>query len=383
MKNNYFKVLIIAFMIFSVRSYSQCSSCTTTITGNDASNYVVSAGNTLCISATGNATGLITVGPGGILCNAGFVNSSNLWVAGGALENFGTINTSNILVSGQGMFNNNGTVQMDSLHVTNMGSQFFNQPYGTIIGIRLGNSDSSTFSNDGNITVDYMADSAAFFQNGSTGSFIVNVDFANAYNSSFWNSGYYKVMRDFYNSTGSTFDMNCMGIIGRDWYNSALIYGPQSGCGGFNITGGSYNSGAIGTSSSYVDICDAGNPTFGLDGPGGTISTTTTYCACSNSCVQGTIGIESFEATDAIILALYPNPAVNSISLLINAKRSETMSIEVFDMMGKKQLIRTMNSVIGENKLDLDISQLVQGTYILNVIDENQLQTKQMFNVLK
>lgn len=381
MQNNYLKILLFAFMVFSVRSYSQCTSCTSTITGNDASNYVVSSGNTLCISSAGNATGLITVGTGGTLCNEGAINSTNLWVAGGVVNNYGTINTDKILVSGQGSFYNHSTVTMDSLLVTNIYSVLSNS--GSITGIRLGNSDNSSITNAGNITVDYMADSAASFTNDATGSFNVNYDFGNAYNSGFFNYGYYKVMRDFYNSTSSTFETTCMGIVGRDWYNSALILGPTSGCGGFNIAGGSYNSGSIGSASTHVDICDAGNPTWGLDGPAGTIATTTTYCACSNNCMQLVNSIKPVESSDAIIVSLYPNPAVNSVSVLINSKRNETMIIEVYDMMGKKQLTRRLTSSVGENKLDLEISKLAQGTYILNVIDENQLQTKQMFSVLK
>jgi hypothetical protein len=212
---------------------------------------------------------------------------------------------------------------------------------------------------------------------------IVNYDFGNAYNSGFFNYGYYKVMRDFYNSTNSTFETTCMGIVGRDWYNSALISGPTSSCGGFNIAGASYNSGTIGSASTHIDICDAGNPTFGLDGPGGTIASTTTYCACSNSCVQLPIGIGSVEASDAMIISLYPNPAVNSVSLLISTKRAGMLIIEVIDMMGKKQISKTITSLAGDNKLDLEIPELAQGTYILNIIDEDQYQTKKMFSVQK
>jgi hypothetical protein len=381
MQNNYLKISLAVFMVFSVRLYSQCTSCTTTISGNDPSNYVVNSGNTLCVASSGNATGLITVGTGGILCNQGSINSTNLWVAGGVLNNYGTINTDKILVSGQGDFYNYGVVTMDSLLVTNIYSFLSN--LGSISGIRLGNSDNSDIKNAGNITVDYMADSNASFSNYANGSFIVNYDFANSYTSHFSNSGYYKVMRDFYNSTNSTFETTCMGIVGRDWYNSALFLGSSSSCGGFNIAGASYNSGTIGSPFHNTDICDAGNPALGLDGPGGTIAATTSYCACSNSCVQLPNGIKPIQASDVIVVSLYPNPAINLVSLTINARRTETITIEVFDMMGKKQLTRTISSNVGENKLDLDIAELAQGTYILNIIDEKQLMTKQMFSVLK
>jgi hypothetical protein len=380
MKHYYSKAVFIALTLFGFKANAQCSSCTGTITGVDPANYVIGAGTTLCITSTGTATGLITVGAGGTLCVEGTINSTNLWVAGGTLINHGTISTDKILTSGQGNFYNYGSITMDSLLVTNIYSTLSNS--GSISGIRLGNSDYSNITNTGNITVDYMGDSAASFTNDAAGSIIVNYDFANAYNSGFFNNGYFKVMRDFYNSTGSTVEVTCMAIVGRDWYNTAVILGPNSSCGGFNIAGGSYNTGSIGSASAYIDICDAGNPTFGLDGPGGTIATTTTYCACSNNCVQVISGISPVESSD-VITALYPNPAVTSISLMVNSGRSETLTIEIYDMMGKKQMNKTINANSGENKLELDITELSQGTYIVNVIDGHQLQSKQLFNVLK
>jgi hypothetical protein len=380
MKHSYSGILFIAMLTLGLNANAQCSSCTSTITGMDASNHVVNSGTTLCISSTGTATGLITVAPGGILCNEGTINSTNLWVAGGTLTNHGTINTDKILTSGQGYFYNYGTVTMDSLLITNIYSLLSNT--GSITGIRLGNSDYSSITNMGNITVDYMGDSAASFTNDVSGSLIVNYDFANAYNSGFFNYGYYKVMRDFYNSTGSTFETTCMGIVGRDWYNTGIILGPNSSCGGFSIAGGSYNTGTIGSASTHVDICDAGNPSLGLDGPGGTIATTTTYCACSNACTQLT-GIANVESGDVMIGNIYPNPAVNSISVKFSSKNPGTLKVEVYDMIGKMQISSQMNAVSGDNKCEIEISKLAQGTYILNLIDEEQLRSKQLFTVQK
>lgn len=380
MKQHYPRILFIALMAFGLKANAQCSSCTITITGADAANHVVNSGTTLCISATGVVSGLITIGPGGSLCNQGTINSTNLWVAGGVFDNYGTANINKILTSGQGVMNNYDSVDMDSLLVTNIYSTLTNE--GDITGIRLGNSEYSSITNNGNITVDYLGDSAASFTNNTTGSIIVNFDYANAYTSGFFNYGYFKVMRDFYNSTGSTFETSCMGIVGRDWYNTAIVAGPASSCGGFNIAGGSYNTGTIGSASTHVDICDAGNPPLGMDGPGGTIASTTTYCSCSNSCVQVT-GIAAIESKDVLISSVYPNPAVNSISVKINSKNTQSLVVEVYDMMGKKQLFTQMKAISGENQLELEISKLSQGTYILNVVDGQQLQSKQLFTVQK
>ncbi|MDF2437044.1 MAG: Secretion system C-terminal sorting domain [Bacteroidota bacterium] len=382
MKHFYQIIMALVLCVIGYDVKAQCS-CTTTITGTDAANHVIGSGQTLCIASTGTCTGLITVGTGGILCNQGTINSTNLWVAGGTLNNYGTINTDKILVSGQGVFSNRAVVTMDSLLVTNIYSLLTNYNNGSITGLRLGNSDNSSITNNGDITVDYMADSMASFTNNATGSFIVNMDFANAYNSGYWNYGYYKVSRDFYNSTNSIFEMNCMGVIGRDWYNTALVTGPTSGCGGFNISGGSYNTGTIGSASTHLDLCDAGNPTFGIDGPGGTINSTTTYCSCSNSCVALPAGIKEIETSEIVIASLYPNPSVNSVSIKMNIINAQALTIEIFDMMGKKQMFSSVKAFAGENTTSLDVTKLSQGSYILSVTDEHKKQTKKIFNVIK
>lgn len=381
MKNNYAKFLLMVLVACGFKISAQCSSCTTTITGTDAANHIIGSGTTFCIAPGGTATGLITITSGGTLCNSGTINSSNLWIAGGTLNNYGTINTSKILASGQGVYNNYGTVVVDSLLITNVYSELNN--YGNISGTRLGNADNADIINNGTITFDYMADSTASFTNNSGGSFTVNYDYANAYNSGFFNYGYAKITRDFYNSTGSTFETSCMIAVGRDWYNSAIISGPASGCGGFNIAGGSYNSGTIGSASTHVDLCDAGHPTFGIDGPAGTIAGTTTYCSCTNSCIQLSGITEAVAESEISIGNLYPNPATTAISVVISDERTEALMIEVYDMMGRKQSETTMKAAPGQNKATIDLSALAQGTYILKVTDEQQQQLKRMFNVVK
>jgi len=383
MKKSYSAFLFIAFIALSFKINAQCSSCTTTITGTDAANHIVNSGTTLCIAPGGTVSGLITVASGGTLCNQGTINSTEVWVAGGTLNNYGSINTENILVSGQGTFNNNGTATIDSLLITNIYSVLVNN--GTITGMRLGNSDYSSVTNNGNITEDYVGDSVAQFNNNSSGNLIINYDLLNGYNSGFFNYGYTKVMRDFYNSTGATFETSCMIIVSRDWYNAspAIISVPSAvSCAGFNIAGGSYNTGIIGSSSTHVDLCDAGHPTWGIDGPGGTIASTTTYCSCTNNCVVTGITEAAVESS-VVIKNIYPNPAVNIVSVLINSDGAEKLTVEVFDMMGRKQKTFLVNVSLGENKLDLETSSLAQGTYILKITDAKELQSKQMFSVVK
>ncbi|HEX8514871.1 MAG TPA: T9SS type A sorting domain-containing protein [Bacteroidia bacterium] len=398
MKQFYSAIFFVAFFAFASGSAAQCTSCTITISSNNSANHIVTSGTTLCITSTGTASGLITVASGGTLCNQGTINSSNLWVAGGTLNNHGTINTSNILTSSGGTFNNYGTATVDSLLITEPNSKLLN--YNTINDNRFGVTDGAIATNNGNITANYMGDSIGVVINNGTivinmdfgngynssftnnGNFTVNNDFSNGYSATFLNDGYFKVARDFYNGNLGTFTALCMGIVQRDWYNSATIAGPATtSCGGFNVTGQTLNSGTIGTSSQHVDICDAGTA-GAIDANIGTIASTTTYCACSNSCIN-TVGIGEIAESDIMIGNLYPNPAEKNIFLHIKGNRSENISIEVYDMVGKRKIAVAESIGNSDNIINVDISALAQGAYILSVTDSKGLKSRKLFNVTR
>ncbi len=344
----------------------------------------MASGQTLCVSATGNASGLITVNAGGTVCNLGTISSPYFWVNGGTLNNYGTVNVSNLLVSSAGDYYNYapGTATLDSILITNASSSLYNN--GTMTTIRLGNSDNAVVTNLGNIFVDYLGDSVATFNNNLGGSLKINYDLYNGYNSSFYNVGYLDIDRDFLNSTGCTFTTSCMVAVGRDWYNTGTVLATTSGssCAGFNIVGGSYNTGSIGTASYAVDICDAGNPPMGLDGPGGTIASTTTYCICVNYCAV--VGInEPVSQSSVLIQNIYPNPSSSLITIELQNKEAEELMIEVMDMLGRKHSSTSVNSNSGLTKTTIDVSKLAQGTYILSITDSKKLQSKQLFSVVK
>lgn len=379
---NYFKLLAFGLIAFSMEANAQCTSCTTTISGPDATNYIVASGQTICVSPTGNLSGLITVNAGGTVCNQGTISSPYFWVNGGLLNNYGTVTVSNLMVSAGGDFNNYLNATHDSILITDASSVLNN--IGTMTAIRMGNTTAATITNSGSITADYVGDSLATFNNNSNASLKVNFDFYNAYNSIFTNSGYMDVDRDFLNSNTATFTTSCMISIGRDWYNTATVLGPGlSSCGGFNIAGASYNTGSLGSGSTHVDICDAGSPPLGLDGPLGTIAGTTTYCACSNVCVMP-VGISEAIAQSSVrIQNIYPNPTSSSLTIEIQNKQSEELVVELLDMVGRRHASITINSIAGSTTSTIDVSELAQGMYILSITDSKKLQSKQLFSVVK
>lgn len=421
---HYYNFLLLAILFAGLKTQAQCSSCTTTISGADASNYTILSGQTLCIAASGNASGNITVSPGGTLCNQGTISSSMVWVAGGTYNNYGTQTTDLMTVSNAGAFYNHGNATIDSLLITGLGSSFNNMATGTLTGVRFSDVVNAVTYNFGTITEDFMADSVGTFTNGgtitvnfdfgtgysssftntSTGILNVNRDLGNAYGTTtftnngditigrdfynsnsavFTNNKYWSIGRDFYNSTAATVTTNCMASVARDWYNSADVFGAANpSCGGFSIAGVSLNSGTLGNTSTHLDLCDAGHPGTGIDGNSGTIATTTTFCICTNPCTS--VGIhEITQTTSSQIINIYPNPTNANITILINNSINQTLLFEIKNMLGQIVYSNSISASMGNLTTELETSNLSDGTYILSVADKNNNQAKKLFQVKK
>ncbi len=339
---------------------AQCTSCTTTITTNDPTNHLITTGTTLCIAAGGTCTGLIEVA-GGTLCNQGMINNHNLEVdGGGILNNYGTITADSLLVIGSGSVLNNYSNLTDTrLAVTNHGA--INNAGGTITCAVFGDS-LATLVNNGNFT--------------TTGIF------SSGYSASVTNGSYMRVGANFYNGYSASFYTACMVIVKGAWYNSATITGPTgSGCGGFSITSGSYNSGTVGAAGQHVDICDASHPAGGITGNSGTM-TGVTFCTCTNSCPAS--GIVSYAApATGMFKNLYPNPSTTAINLGLRLVDAGNVEVRVYDVLGKQRFSKQYTFVTGDNLLTVDVSSLEAGLFLVSVTDSKGSREMKSFEVVR
>lgn len=395
MIKRYFSMAL-ALVAAGIQLQAQCGSCSTTISNASPANQLVSNGQTLCITSTGTVSGLITVLAGGKVCNQGLINSTNVWVAGGTLINSGTMTINNITVSSAGSFTNEASLDADSFLVISTNARYVNN--GTQINQAFATADHAASVNNGTLTSNVVYDSIGDLTNNGTiiindgfangwgsncfnnGNIRIANDFANGYNSVFINNKNMSVMRDFYNGNNSSYTTNCMVSIGRNWSNTATVLGPAGSCGGFNIAGSSSNSGSIGNATSFIDLCDAGHPTGGIDANIGTIASTTTYCSCTNTCM--TVGLQELHSSVSSLVA-YPNPASGRLMVRYSASRQETVSVTVKDMMGRTVLSQTQASFAGNNELELNTSSLAEGSYILSISDATQAAVNRIFNVVK
>ncbi|MDB4061618.1 T9SS type A sorting domain-containing protein [Vicingaceae bacterium] len=75
-----------------------------------------------------------------------------------------------------------------------------------------------------------------------------------------------------------------------------------------------------------------------------------------------TLGIENFASINNN-LKLYPNPAKNEIFL--KSDKKELSQIKIFDLLGKDLTQKALISVLGTDKVNIDLSNFKQGIYII------------------
>lgn len=68
-----------------------------------------------------------------------------------------------------------------------------------------------------------------------------------------------------------------------------------------------------------------------------------------------------------IYVKLYPNPAASNISAVFNSSQTETVRLRIIDMNGRPVMEQNQSVINGENKIDVNISNLQSGNYILQL----------------
>lgn len=92
-----------------------------------------------------------------------------------------------------------------------------------------------------------------------------------------------------------------------------------------------------------------------------------------DDCQRLVSSVEDIDAVNSI--SLFPNPTqAQMVSLNINTVESTSVSISVMDIMGQKlRDYGVKDLVIGENSINLDISDLAAGAYSVRLLKDNQL----------
>lgn len=350
------KILLAGFLFAAVAltSFAQCTSCTISITGTDATDRQIGIGQVLCVQPTGNLTGRIYVGSGGKLCNQGHINSHVIGVAvGGEFQNDGVAHIDTFYISGPSAVLTNS----DSM-TTNL---FYTGP-------------SVTITNNGVMTSTVYGDTAASFTNNGTFNISTNIYVGNT--STFVNNRHLTVDGNFYCGSTANFTTNCIVSVRGDWYNAGIISGPLTGCGGFSVGGQTLNSGTSGATG-HIDICDAGHPTLGVDGNSGNLASTT-FCQCTDTCSAVVLNSIRQVANSEIDFSIYPNPASDKVRITFTEEIEGNITIQ--NTLG--EIVQKSNLPQGTKEMSLNTAALSNGFYIVTV-ESGGVRTSRKIEIIK
>ncbi len=86
--------------------------------------------------------------------------------------------------------------------------------------------------------------------------------------------------------------------------------------------------------------------------------------------------IETPEAFD--IVNVYPNPANEFVTLAFNSQVETAADLYLVDLSGKRVMMQTITTVIGEQELRIDVNQYPTGIYFLHMVTEDHRVTKKL-----
>ncbi|HRA60627.1 MAG: T9SS type A sorting domain-containing protein [Bacteroidota bacterium] len=101
-------------------------------------------------------------------------------------------------------------------------------------------------------------------------------------------------------------------------------------------------------------------------GNGSVVVTATNSCGAGSKAFAVTIGCKEGEMAKANQLNVYPNPTAGVLNVEYTAEKG-TAQVTVLDLSGRVVMTQTHANAAGQNTLQLDLSKVAKGAYMLNV----------------
>lgn len=110
----------------------------------------------------------------------------------------------------------------------------------------------------------------------------------------------------------------------------------------------------------------------------GSAPTNNDYLWVDNLAFSGTVtGIEKY---DSFLnnMVIYPNPSTESVTLNLNLKFPQQITIEITDLTGKLIRSRNVGTLQGETLQTINVSGIAKGTYTMRVVGEQGIEVRKI-----
>lgn len=81
------------------------------------------------------------------------------------------------------------------------------------------------------------------------------------------------------------------------------------------------------------------------------------------------------EVDDIVISSVYPNPATDKLTLLVSSPLSQKATVIISDVYGRNVQQMSTSIVAGDNNIELNVSGLANGNYIIRLVTEAGIRT--------
>jgi hypothetical protein len=149
------------------------------------------------------------------------------------------------------------------------------------------------------------------------------------------------------NTAGVEFDANVSGITGSYTLNWTYPSSPTA----TYVLGG-------GNSTNLILDWGSGNGTI--------IVSASNACGTGSKSYSAVVSCKEGELTQGSKLTVYPNPTAGVLNVTYSSSKG-TAQVTVLDLSGRVVMSQTQASAEGENTLQLDLSKVAKGAYLLNV----------------
>jgi hypothetical protein len=87
------------------------------------------------------------------------------------------------------------------------------------------------------------------------------------------------------------------------------------------------------------------------------------------------------ELANSVEMSVLPNPSIDGVVLSLSSKKSKNIQVRMTDISGRTVLSENKAIQAGENTVKLDVSNLVKGAYMIQVIENQNIISKKILKL--